>query len=202
MHKEAKNMDLKRFNEQFMDVFERVWKPWLMLFGEELARLLVSFMAVWGLNALLMTGVKGAWSLYGETSVGDYFRSHFLDLSRQLDILTARPFFDFVTDVTLTAFLFIVVSAILMQFLYVRHYLYAPLPWYGKLAWIAGLTFFVADEVQAYANLSEWTMSYMVALPSVLCFLPVCLTVASHVIPDLTTTVVRSIEWFSDKLLN
>ncbi len=179
---------------------EMDWKAHLETLGEELARLVVSFVAVVALNMLLLTAVRAAWVLYGDTGVGKHFKQSRESLSGQLDALVSLPTFDFALDVTLYVFGFILITAVVMQFFCVRHYLYSSLPFYGKLLWAAVLAFFIAGEIQAGLEIAGWGIVYAFTLASVLCLLPACLTVCSQLIPDVVTTSVRTVEWVNDRL--
>ena len=185
--------------EKLKELFDGNIKPWLMIMAEELARLVVAMLAVFALNFLLYTGAKAAWSLYVETNVGGYFQQHYPDLTLLLHEVFAKPAMDFIWQVTWYSLLYVLPFALLMHFFHVRHYIYANVPAFVKVIWFLGLTALVAESMLSWVDLPSWGVAYAVTLPSVACFLPVCLTLASHTIPDLITVAVRSMEWASDR---
>ncbi|MDX8383436.1 MAG: hypothetical protein R8M45_05100, partial [Ghiorsea sp.] len=70
---------------------------------EELARLLVGFVAVVLLNMLLLVGAKAAWGLYAGTGNGEKFMEMSSGVNSQIASLMMYPRFDYSLEVTLMA---------------------------------------------------------------------------------------------------
>jgi len=177
-------------------------KSYVHLLGEEIARLVVGFVASVFLVALLLFGARAAWALYSETNVGEVFLLKHDALGSQIDSLFAQQIFEFSFSVSLSVFLYVALIALVMHFLYIRHYLYEPFPIAIKGVWILVVTFFLASVLQdSLATPQSFLLTYTTILPAVLCSLPTFLMVMDHTMPDLVTAMVRTVEWFRDKVI-
>ena len=172
------------------------------LVGEEVARIVVAFLASVALNAFLLFGARAAWALYSETNVGEVFLQKYEGLGVQIDSLFSQPTFEFSSTVTLAVFTYTFLIALVMHFIYIRHYLYEPYPLFVKGLWVVMVTIFLVVQLEGEIHIPEnFALAFMVVLPSVLCSLPVFLMVMNHAVPDLVTGTVRTVEWVRDRLL-
>ncbi|MDX8383218.1 MAG: hypothetical protein R8M45_03985, partial [Ghiorsea sp.] len=140
-----------------------------------------------------------AWGLYAGTGNGEKFMEMSSGVNSQIASLMMYPRFDYSLEVTLMALTFILPAALLLQFLRIRHYLYAPMPFFVKGAWILLAAYFLAAELQSHLQVADWDVAFISVLPASLCLIPLCFTVVEHAMPDIVTAVIRTKEWFEDR---
>ncbi|MDQ6989662.1 MAG: hypothetical protein Q9M19_07245 [Mariprofundaceae bacterium] len=173
-------------------------QAWLVTLCEELARLLMALLAVMALNMLLLWGVQAAWGLYSGTSIGQRMLGQTDVWQTQIQSLSLMPSFDYALQVSLLVGVIILPVAFLLHFFHIRHLLYTPMPWLVKGAWVLLAAYVISDVLQQEVAHIDAQLAYISVLPALFCLLPVCFTVASNLLPDLASCVVRILSWFRD----
>lgn len=170
------------------------------ILGEELARIVVTFLAAVAINAALLFGTRIGWALFTETNTGNLFLQKNENFGVQIHELLAQPIFEFSLSVSQTVFEYVLFIAVVMHFLFIRNLLYEPFSIVVKGVWVLLITFALVPVIQKTVNVpQDYIFAYIAILPSVLCSLPMFLVVLRNAVPDVVTMAVRSMEWLNNK---
>lgn len=168
--------------------------------SEELLKLVIIALSAAGVNCVLLYGSWYGWQIFLSTHTGDVFKELHPEIFIQLEnVFSLQPFWETALQLAGISALFMLAVALICQFIYIRHLLYAPLWGVLKISWAIGLSFALAWLIlhNGYDNRLTHYSSYVVLLlPSMACMLFPTMTSAARIIPDVGALIVRLISRF------
>ncbi|MDQ6975076.1 MAG: hypothetical protein Q9M22_00765 [Mariprofundaceae bacterium] len=166
--------------------------------AEELLKLLFVALSAAGVNCVLLYGSWYFWQVFLSTHSGDMFEKLHPERFDQLkSIFSLEPYWETALQLAGISALFMLVVALICQFIYIRHLLYMPLWGVLKISWAIGLSFALAWLIQHYGfdygfkpHLSDYLYYVALLLPSMACMLFPSMKSAPRIVPDVVSLFV------------